>query len=62
MIKIQRYLHCHFLLAKQHQDATYTITEPVNVIGFGIPLEDAPINTSCIWVKKGSHKTGLLNR
>lgn len=49
-------------LVKQHQDSMYFITDPVNVLGFWIPIEDATVNNSCLWFIKGSHKLGLLNR
>ncbi|CAB3259045.1 unnamed protein product [Arctia plantaginis] len=45
-----------------HQDITYLHTEPVSPIGFWIALEDATIQNSCLWVVRGSHKSGVHRR
>lgn len=58
----RRTISCHFPLVKQHQDSMYFITDPINVLGYWIPIEDATLNNSCLWFIKGSHKMGLLNR
>ena len=39
-----------------HQDGTFLITQPSNVIGIWIALEDATIDNSCLWFIPGSHK------
>ncbi|XP_075991043.1 phytanoyl-CoA dioxygenase domain containing 1 [Anticarsia gemmatalis] len=45
-----------------HQDITYLHTEPIPPIGFWIALEDATIQNSCLWVVRGSHKSGVHRR
>lgn len=45
-----------------HQDITYLHTEPVPPLGFWIALEDATIQNSCLWMVRGSHKSGVHRR
>ncbi|XP_059059802.1 phytanoyl-CoA dioxygenase domain-containing protein 1 [Achroia grisella] len=45
-----------------HQDATYLHTEPIPAIGFWIALEDATIQNGCLWMARGSHKSGVHRR
>lgn len=45
-----------------HQDATYLHTEPVPAIGFWIALEDATLQNGCLWMARGSHKSGVHRR
>lgn len=45
--------------AAEHQDATYLQTEPIPPIGFWIALEDATIANGCLWMARGSHKSGV---
>ncbi|KAG5895119.1 hypothetical protein JTB14_008556 [Gonioctena quinquepunctata] len=45
-----------------HQDASYLHTEPVNVAGFWIALDDASIENGCLWFSRGSHKSGVHRR
>ncbi|XP_072931277.1 phytanoyl-CoA dioxygenase domain-containing protein 1 [Epargyreus clarus] len=45
-----------------HQDATYLYTEPLPPVGFWIPLEDATIQNGCLWMLRGSHKSGVHRR
>ncbi|KAG6452496.1 hypothetical protein O3G_MSEX007659 [Manduca sexta] len=45
-----------------HQDATYLYTEPVPPVGFWIALEDATIQNGCLWMARGSHKSGVHRR
>lgn len=45
-----------------HQDRTYLYTEPLAPIGFWIALEDATVQNSCLWVVRGSHKSGVHRR
>lgn len=44
---------------KPHQDATYLLTDPETAIGFWIALADTTIDNGCLWVSKGSHKSGV---
>lgn len=52
----------YFIPVIPHQDITYLHTEPVAPIGFWIALEDATIQNSCLWVVRGSHKSGVHRR
>ncbi|XP_045458653.1 phytanoyl-CoA dioxygenase domain-containing protein 1 [Melitaea cinxia] len=45
-----------------HQDATYLYSEPVPPIGFWIALEDATVENGCLWMARGSHKSGVHRR
>ena len=45
-----------------HQDSTFLFTEPDSCIGFWFALEDATIETGCLWAKPGGHKTSLRSR
>lgn len=45
-----------------HQDATFLYTEPVNLLGFWIALEDATLENGCLWFARGSHKSGVHRR
>lgn len=45
-----------------HQDATYLYTDPVKLLGYWIPLEDATIENGCLWVLPGSHKGEVYKR
>lgn len=45
-----------------HQDASYLHTEPVNVVGFWIALDDATIENGCLRFARGSHKSGVHRR
>lgn len=45
-----------------HQDASYLYTEPVRVVGFWIALDDATLENGCLWMSRGSHKSGVHRR
>lgn len=45
-----------------HQDATFLYTEPLNLLGFWIALEDATLENGCLWFARGSHKSGVHRR
>ncbi|XP_063372773.1 phytanoyl-CoA dioxygenase domain-containing protein 1 [Cydia amplana] len=45
-----------------HQDISYLHTEPIPPIGFWIALEDATIQNGCLWMARGSHKSGVHRR
>ncbi|XP_045783723.1 phytanoyl-CoA dioxygenase domain-containing protein 1-like [Maniola jurtina] len=45
-----------------HQDATYLYTEPIPPVGFWIALEDATVQNGCLWIARGSHKSGVHRR
>ncbi|KAK5643028.1 hypothetical protein RI129_009195 [Pyrocoelia pectoralis] len=42
-----------------HQDASFLYTDPVNIIGFWIALDDATLENGCLWFARGSHKSGV---
>ena len=42
-----------------HQDASYLITDPANVTGLWIAMEDAHTDNGCLWVQPGGHKSPL---
>ncbi|XP_064616305.1 phytanoyl-CoA dioxygenase domain-containing protein 1 homolog [Liolophura sinensis] len=44
-----------------HQDASFLYTQPFNLYGYWIPLEDVTLENGCLWFIPGSHKDGLLN-
>lgn len=45
-----------------HQDAAYLYTEPIQLIGFWIALDDATLANGCLWIAPGSHKSGVHRR
>ncbi|XP_014237392.1 phytanoyl-CoA dioxygenase-like isoform X1 [Trichogramma pretiosum] len=45
-----------------HQDASYLYTEPVNLVGFWIALDDATVENGCLHIAAGSHKSGVHRR
>ncbi|CAG4962265.1 unnamed protein product [Parnassius apollo] len=45
-----------------HQDSTYLYTEPLPPVGFWIALQDASIHNGCLWIVRGSHKSGVHRR
>ncbi|GLV42703.1 Phytanoyl-CoA dioxygenase domain containing 1 [Carabus blaptoides fortunei] len=45
-----------------HQDASYLFTEPQGIVGFWIALEDATVDNGCLWIARGSHKSGVHRR
>ncbi|XP_012287347.1 phytanoyl-CoA dioxygenase domain-containing protein 1 homolog isoform X2 [Orussus abietinus] len=47
---------------KMHQDSTYVHTEPPNVVGFWIALDDAVQENGCLWIAPGSHQSGVHRR
>lgn len=45
-----------------HQDSTFLYTEPANIAGLWLALEDATINNGCLWAIPGGHRVGLKSR
>lgn len=45
-----------------HQDSTFLYTEPTNIAGLWLALEDATINNGCLWAIPGGHRLGLKSR
>lgn len=42
-----------------HQDASYLLTEPANVTGLWVALEDANKSNGCLWMQPGQHRQPL---
>lgn len=42
-----------------HQDASYLISEPPDVTGIWIAIEDAGLENGCLWVQPGGHRSPL---
>jgi phytanoyl-CoA hydroxylase len=47
---------------KIHQDSTFLYDEPLSLVGFWIPLQDATIINGCLWGLPGSHNGPLYSR
>ncbi|KAF5292138.1 hypothetical protein FQA39_LY14093 [Lamprigera yunnana] len=45
-----------------HQDGTFLFTDPMNVLGLWIALDDATLDNGCLWFARGSHKSGVHRR
>lgn len=42
-----------------HQDASYLVSEPPDVTGIWIAIEDAGLENGCLWVQPGGHRSPL---
>ena len=49
-------------VVKAHQDSTFLHTDPMNLIGFWIALEDADLDNGCMWFAPGTHRDGVAGR
>jgi phytanoyl-CoA hydroxylase len=45
-----------------HQDSTFLYTDPIDIAGLWVALEDATINNGCLWAIPGGHRLGLKSR
>ncbi|HEU4480194.1 MAG TPA: phytanoyl-CoA dioxygenase family protein [Pyrinomonadaceae bacterium] len=45
-----------------HQDSTFLYTDPINIVGLWLALEDATIENGCLWAIPGGHRLGLKSR
>lgn len=45
-----------------HQDSTFLYTEPIDIVGLWLALEDATIENGCLWAIRGGHRLGLKSR
>ena len=45
-----------------HRDSTFTYTEPMELYGLWIALEDACVDNACLWFVPGSHREGTSLR
>ena len=39
-----------------HQDGTFLRNDPLNLIGYWFPIDDATLENGCLWYVPGSHK------
>lgn len=51
-----------YFLVVYHQDASYLYTEPPNLVGVWIALDNATVDNGCLWFARGSHKSGVHRR
>jgi phytanoyl-CoA hydroxylase len=45
-----------------HQDSTFLYTEPTEIAGLWLALEDATTTNGCLWAIPGGHRRGLKSR
>jgi phytanoyl-CoA hydroxylase len=45
-----------------HQDCTFLYTEPIDVVGLWVALEEATVENGCLWAIPGGHRRGLKSR
>ena len=45
-----------------HQDSTFLYTEPIDIAGLWVALEDATTENGCLWAIPGGHRHGLKSR
>jgi len=45
-----------------HQDSTFLYTDPIDIVGLWLALEDATIENGCLWAIPGGHRAGLKSR
>ncbi|HEV8431239.1 MAG TPA: phytanoyl-CoA dioxygenase family protein [Pyrinomonadaceae bacterium] len=45
-----------------HQDSTFLYTEPIDIVGLWLALEEATIENGCLWAIPGGHRSGLKSR
>lgn len=51
-----------FSIVIMHQDAAYLYTDPQELVGFWIALEDSNLENGCLWIAPGSHQSGVHRR
>ncbi len=45
-----------------HQDGSFLNNDPLNLIGFWFPLDDATLENGCLWYVPGSHSRPIYRR
>ena len=40
-----------------HQDGTFLRNDPLKLVGYWFPIDDATLENGCLWFVPGSHKT-----
>ena len=45
-----------------HQDGTFLNNDPLKLVGFWFPLDDATLENGCLWYVPGSHARHTVTR
>ncbi len=45
-----------------HQDGTFLNNDPLKLVGFWFPIDDATLENGCLWYAPGSHKHPVSRR
>ena len=45
-----------------HQDGTFLYNDPLKLVGFWFPIDDATLENGCLWYIPGSHKLPIKKR
>ena len=45
-----------------HQDGTFLNNDPLRLVGFWFPLDDATLENGCLWFVPGSHARPVTRR
>lgn len=53
--KLKRVLS-FFASVTPHQDGSFLRNDPLNLVGFWFPIDDATLENGCLWYIPGSHK------
>ena len=45
-----------------HQDGTFLNNDPLRLVGFWFPIDDATLENGCLWYVPGSHRRPITRR
>jgi phytanoyl-CoA hydroxylase len=45
-----------------HQDGTFLNNDPLKLVGYWFPIDDATLENGCLWYVPGSHKYPITRR
>ena len=45
-----------------HQDGTFLFNDPLKLVGFWFPIDDATLENGCLWYVPGSHSLPISSR
>ena len=45
-----------------HQDGTFLYNDPLKLVGFWFPIDDATLENGCLWYVPGSHSLPIKRR
>jgi len=45
-----------------HQDSTFLYNDPMSLVGYWFPVDDATLENGCLWYVPGSHSSPVLRR